>query len=126
MCAGRARNSTGTFASCQRYRLCDAGVAKVWRRQSSLINGLTELQANLFFFPRIGIVILGSHRSFRCANLNSESRLETKSSKSCQYMMTLLRQFDGYRIVHVCREFNRLADRLSNQVSMARPTCRAG
>ena len=29
--------------------------------------------------------------------------------------MSLLRQFDSYRIVHVRREFNKLADRMANR-----------
>ena len=48
--------------------------------------------------------------------LNGEYRVKDEKLKVLhQRAMTLLRQFDYYRIVHVYREMNKIADRLANR-----------
>jgi ribonuclease HI len=48
--------------------------------------------------------------------LNGQYRVKDEKLKGLfQRAMTLLRQFDSYRILHVRREMNKLADRLANQ-----------
>ncbi len=48
--------------------------------------------------------------------LNGEYRVKNeKLIPLFQKAVTLLRQFDSYRILHVPRELNRLADRLANK-----------
>ena len=48
--------------------------------------------------------------------LNGEYRVKDEKLKVLyQRAMTLLRQFDAYRILHVYREMNKLADRLANR-----------
>lgn len=48
--------------------------------------------------------------------LNSEYRVKDEKLKALfQRAVSLLRRFDGYRILHVGRELNKPADRLANQ-----------
>ena len=48
--------------------------------------------------------------------LNGEYRVKDEKLKVFyQRALTLLRQFDSYRILHVEREMNKLADRLANR-----------
>jgi ribonuclease HI len=48
--------------------------------------------------------------------LNGEYRVKDEKLKALfQTAMSLLRQFDAYRILHVPRELNKLADRLANK-----------
>jgi ribonuclease HI len=48
--------------------------------------------------------------------LNGEYRVKDEKLKALfQKAMSLLRQFEAYRILHVPRELNQLADRLANQ-----------
>lgn len=48
--------------------------------------------------------------------LNGEYRVKDEKLKLLyQRAVTLLRQFDAYRILHVYREMNKLADRLANR-----------
>ena len=48
--------------------------------------------------------------------LNGEYRVKDEKLKALfQKAMSLLRQFEAYRIVHVSRELNKLADRLANK-----------
>jgi ribonuclease HI len=48
--------------------------------------------------------------------LNGEYRVRDEKLKPLfKKAVQLLRQFDAYRIVHVPREMNRLADRLANK-----------
>jgi ribonuclease HI len=48
--------------------------------------------------------------------LNGEYRVKDEKLKALfQKAMSLLRQFEAYRIVHVPRELNKLADRLANK-----------
>ena len=48
--------------------------------------------------------------------LNGEYRVKDEKLKvPYQRALTLLRQFDSYRILHVYREMNQVADRLANR-----------
>ena len=48
--------------------------------------------------------------------LNGEYRVKDEKLKALfQKAVALLRQFEGYRILHVPRELNKLADRLANR-----------
>jgi ribonuclease HI len=48
--------------------------------------------------------------------LNGEYRVKDEKLKMLyQRAMSLLRQFDSYRILHVYREMNKVADRLANR-----------
>ena len=48
--------------------------------------------------------------------LNGEYRVKDEKLKALSHKaIALLRQFEAYRIVHVPRELNKLADRLANQ-----------
>ena len=48
--------------------------------------------------------------------LNGEYRVKDAKLKVLyQHALTLLRQFDSYRILHVYREMNKVADRLANR-----------
>jgi len=48
--------------------------------------------------------------------LNGEYRVKDEKLKELSHRaISLLRQFDAYRIVHVPRELNKLADRLANK-----------
>jgi len=48
--------------------------------------------------------------------LNGEYRVKDEKLKALSHRaISLLRQFDAYRIVHVPRELNKLADRLANK-----------
>jgi ribonuclease HI len=48
--------------------------------------------------------------------LNGEYRVKDEKLKALSHKaLALLRQFEAYRIVHVPRELNKLADRLANQ-----------
>jgi ribonuclease HI len=47
--------------------------------------------------------------------LNGEYRVKDEKLRALfDHAMRLLRQFDSYRILHVRREVNKLADRLAN------------
>ena len=48
--------------------------------------------------------------------LNGEYRVKDEKLKVLyQHALTLLRQFDSYRILHLYREMNKVADRLANR-----------
>lgn len=61
-------------------------------------------------------VLVQSDSQLLVRQLNGEYRVrDEKLKKLFQKAIRLLRQFDSYRIVHVPRESNALADRLANQ-----------
>ncbi|MGE5219688.1 MAG: ribonuclease HI family protein [Chloroflexota bacterium] len=61
-------------------------------------------------------IIVQSDSELMVRQLNGIYRVKDEKLKvKYQRAMDLLRQFDSYRIVHVRRESNRLADRLANQ-----------
>ena len=61
-------------------------------------------------------VIVQSDSELLVRQLNGQYRVRDEKLKVLfERVMALLRQFDSYRIIHVRREFNKLADRLANQ-----------
>ena len=61
-------------------------------------------------------IIVQSDSELLVRQLNDQYRVKDEKLKVLfQRAMTLLRQFDSYRILHVRREMNKLADRLANQ-----------
>jgi ribonuclease HI len=61
-------------------------------------------------------VIVQSDSELLVRQLNGQYRVKDEKLKVLfERVMALLRQFDSYRIIHVRRELNKLADRLANQ-----------
>lgn len=76
-----------------------------------LIMGLEELVR-----LRRKKILVQSDSQLLVRQLNGEYRVKDEKLKTLyQRVMNLLRQFDRYRIVHVYREMNKLADRLANR-----------
>lgn len=76
-----------------------------------LIMGLEELVR-----LRRKKILVQSDSQLLVRQLNGEYRVKDAKLKTLyQRVMSLLRQFDRYRIVHVYREMNKLADRLANR-----------
>jgi ribonuclease HI len=60
-------------------------------------------------------IIVQSDSQLMVRQLNGEYRVKNEKLKNLfDHAMRLLRQFDSYRILHVRREMNKLADRLAN------------
>jgi ribonuclease HI len=60
-------------------------------------------------------IIVQSDSQLMVRQLNGEYRVKDEKLKALfDHAMRLLRQFDSYRILHVRREMNKLADRLAN------------
>lgn len=61
-------------------------------------------------------IVVQSDSELLVRQLNGRYRVKDEKLKVLfQRAMTLLRQFDSYRILHVGRELNKVADRLANQ-----------
>ena len=61
-------------------------------------------------------IVVQSDSQLLVRQLNGEYRVKDEKLKVLYQRVTnLLRQFSAYRIVHVRREFNKLADRLANR-----------
>ena len=61
-------------------------------------------------------IVVQSDSQLLVRQLNGEYRVKDEKLKELfQRAVSLLRQFDSYRIVHVLREFNKLADRMANR-----------
>jgi ribonuclease HI len=61
-------------------------------------------------------IIVQSDSELLVRQLNGQYRVKDENLKVLfRRAMSLLRQFDSYRILHVRREMNKLADRLANQ-----------
>jgi ribonuclease HI len=61
-------------------------------------------------------IVVQSDSELLVRQLNGQYRVRDEKLKVLfQRAITLLRQFDSYRILHVGRELNKLADRLANQ-----------
>lgn len=61
-------------------------------------------------------IVVQSDSELLVRQLNGQYRVKDEKLKVLfQHAITLLRQFDSYRILHVGRELNKLADRLANQ-----------
>jgi ribonuclease HI len=66
-------------------------------------------------------IVVQSDSQLLVRQLNGEYRVKDEKLRvPFQRAPTLLRQFDAYRIVHMRREMNPLADRLAIKVSAAR------
>jgi ribonuclease HI len=60
-------------------------------------------------------IVVQSDSELLVRQLNGQYRVKDEKLKVLfERAMTLLRQFDSYRILHVGRELNKLADRLAN------------
>ena len=61
-------------------------------------------------------IVVQSDSQLLVRQLNGEYRVKDEKLKELfQRAVSLLRQFDSYRIVHVRRELNKLADRMANR-----------
>src|SRR5678816_3239096 len=61
-------------------------------------------------------IVVQSDSQLLVRQLNGEYRVKDEKLKALyQRAVTLLRQFEVYRILHVPREMNKLADRLANK-----------
>jgi len=61
-------------------------------------------------------IVVQSDSQLLVRQLNGEYRVKDEKLKELfQRAVSLLRQFDWYRIVHMRREFNKLADRMANR-----------
>ena len=61
-------------------------------------------------------IVVQSDSQLLVRQLNGEYRVKDEKLKVLhQRALALLRQFDSYRILHVRREMNKLADRLANR-----------
>jgi ribonuclease HI len=61
-------------------------------------------------------IVVQSDSQLLVRQLNGEYRVKDEKLKVLhQRAMALLRHFDSYRILHVRREFNKIADRLANR-----------
>ena len=61
-------------------------------------------------------IVVQSDSQLLVRQLNGEYRVKDEKLKELfQRAVSLLRQFNSYRIVHVRREFNKLADRMANR-----------
>jgi ribonuclease HI len=61
-------------------------------------------------------IVVQSDSELLVRQLTGQYRVKDEKLKVLfERAMTLLRQFDSYRILHVGRELNKLADRLANQ-----------
>ena len=61
-------------------------------------------------------VVVQSDSQLLVRQLNGEYRVKDEKLKALyERALALLRRFDSYRILHVPREMNKLADRLANR-----------
>jgi ribonuclease HI len=75
---------------------------------------LMGLEALLQLGPKH--IVVQSDSELLVRQLNGQYRVKDEKLKALfQRAITLLRQFDSYRIFHVRRELNKLADQLANQ-----------
>jgi len=122
MVDGAARGNPGE-AGCG-AAICDengAVVKKLSRYLGRATNNVAEYEALLMGLE--ALLQLGKKRirvqsdsQLMVRQLNRQYRVKDEKLKVLyQRAMILLRRFDGYRILHVPRELNKLADRLANQ-----------
>jgi ribonuclease HI len=122
MVDGAARGNPG-HAGCGAVILDGKGtvVKELSRYLGHATNNVAEYEALLLGLE--ALLQLGKKRiriqsdsQLLVRQLNGEYRVKDEKLKRLfQRAVTLLRQFDAYRILHVPRELNRLADRLANQ-----------
>jgi len=122
MVDGAARGNPGE-AGCG-AAICDetgAVVKELSRYIGHATNNVAEYEALLMGLEalvRMGgkKVRVQSDSQLLVRQLNGEYRVKDEKLKVLyQRAVNLLRRFDGYRILHVPRELNKLADRLANR-----------
>jgi ribonuclease HI len=122
MVDGAARGNPGA-AGCG-AAICDehgAAVKALSRYLGHATNNVAEYEALLMGLAALiqlskKKILVQSDSQLLMWQLNGECRVKDEKLKILfQRALVLLRQFDAYRIVHVRRESNKLADRLANQ-----------
>jgi ribonuclease HI len=122
MVDGAARGNPGE-AGCG-AAICDADgavVEKLSRYLGRATNNVAEYEALLMGLEALvksgkKQIRVQSDSQLLVRQLNGEYRVKDEKLKSLfQRATTLLRQFESYRILHVPREENKLADRLANK-----------
>lgn len=121
MVDGAARGNPGE-AGCGAAILDENGdlVRKLSRYLGRTTNNVAEYEGLLMGLEALlqlgqKNVIVQSDSQLMVRQLNGEYRVKDEKLKVLfQRAMGLLRQFGAYRIVHVHREMNKLADRLAN------------
>ena len=122
MVDGAARGNPG-HAGCGAVIFDEKGasVKELSRYLGRTTNNVAEYEGLLMGLDeliRLGCkrVLVQSDSQLLVRQLNGEYRVKDEKLKVLyQRVMTLLRQFDRYRILHVYREMNKIADRLANR-----------
>ena len=122
MVDGAARGNPGP-AGCGAV-ICDdkgAVVRALSRYLGHATNNVAEYEALLMGLDALvelkrRKIVVQSDSQLLVRQLNGEYRVKDAKLKVLyQRAISLLRQFDSYRIVHVRRELNKVADRLANR-----------
>jgi len=121
MVDGAARGNPGE-AGCGAAIYDESGtvVKELSRYLGSATNNVAEYEGLLMGLEALlqlgqKNVVVQSDSQLMVRQLNGEYRVKDEKLKTLfERAKRLLRQFDSYRIVHVRREMNRLADRLAN------------
>ena len=122
MVDGAARGNPGP-AGCGAVILDENGVVvrELSRYLGHTTNNVAEYEALLMGLQVLvelkrNRIVVQSDSQLLVRQLNGEYRVKDEKLKLLyQRATSLLRQFSAYRIVHVRREFNKLADRLANR-----------
>ncbi len=122
MVDGAARGNPGD-AGCGAVIYDDDGkiVRELCRYLGRTTNNVAEYEGLLMGLQellRLGQkkILVQSDSQLLVRQLNGEYRVKDEKLKALhQRAMALLRQFDSYRILHVYREMNKVADRLANR-----------
>ena len=122
MVDGASRGNPGQ-AGCGAAIIDENGtvVKELSRHLGQATNNVAEYEALLMGLEALlqlgrKTIIVQSDSELLVRQLNDQYRVKDEKLKVLfQRAMTLLRQFDSYRILHVRREMNKLADRLANQ-----------
>lgn len=122
MVDGAARGNPGA-AGCG-AAICDENgtvVQELSRYLGRTTNNVAEYEALLMGLEALNQlgrkkIAVHSDSQLLVRQLSGEYRVKDEKLKVLyQRAMTLLRHFDSYRILHVRREFNKIADRLANR-----------
>jgi ribonuclease HI len=122
MVDGAARGNPGA-AGCG-AAICDENgtvVRELSRYIGHTTNNVAEYEGLLMGLEAINQmrrknIVVQSDSQLLVRQLNGEYRVKDEKLKVLhQRAMALLRHFDSYRILHVRREFNKIADRLANR-----------
>lgn len=122
MVDGAARGNPGE-AGCGAVICDETGTvaAELSRYLGHTTNNVAEYEALLMGLDaalRMGRkrIVVQSDSQLLVRQLNRRYRVKDEKLRLLyERALALLRQFDGYRIVHVPRELNKLADRLANR-----------